>query len=391
MKKILLALVVISGLLFQGIYAEEEYINALWAHNMGGNVWEILHGDFTGDGIPEIIVASGCCGNPGYVTVFDVSGKIVWQAKMPYEVRALDIGDIDGDGKLDAVCAATDSKIYFISNKGEILKVFSDTGDVLKIKIADIDGDGKNEVITGSSHIRIFKNMEEVKSYSTSNRIMDLNTYDLNGDKKLEIITGGLGNYVYVFDSELNLLWKNQSNSVVWGTIPFNYLGNTSILVLTKGYYVLDKDGNKVYQKNMDEYFIAGHDTGNMILLADGKGNVNSYDYSLNSLWNYKVEREVKDISSYREGNDVLILLGSMDENFYMLKGNGEFIGSATAGSYVSAVDSFNVKNKRYVVFGSFDDNVYAYYRETKNVPFYGAGTALAALMFYLYKRFSSS
>lgn len=391
MKKILLALVVISGLLLQGVYAEEEYINVLWAHNMGGNIWEILHGDFTGDGIPEIVVASGCCGNPGYVTVFDVSGKIVWQAKMPHEVRALDIGDIDGDGKLDAVCAGTDSKIYFISNKGEILKVFSDTGDVLKIKIADLDGDGKNEVITGSSHIRIFKNMEEVKSYSTSNRIMDLNVHDLTGDKKLEIITGGLGNYVYVFDSELNLLWKNQSNSVVWGTIPFNYLGETSILVLTKGYYVLDKDGNKVYQKNMDEYFITGHDAGNMILLADAKGNVNSYDYSLNSLWNYKVEREVKDISTYREGNDVLILLGSMDENFYMLKGNGEFIGSAKAGSYVSAVDSFNVKNKRYVVFGSFDDNVYTYYRETKNVPFYGAGTALAALMFYLYRRFSSS
>lgn len=92
--------------------------------------------------------------------------------------------------------------------------------------------------------------MEEVKSYSTSNRIMDLNVHDLTGDKKLEIITGGLGNYVYVFDSELNLLWKNQSNSVVWGTIPFNYLGETSILVLTKGYYVLDKGGNKVYQKH---------------------------------------------------------------------------------------------------------------------------------------------
>ena len=91
MKKILLALVVISGLLLQGVYAEEEYINVLWAHNMGGNIWEILHGDFTGDGIPEIVVASGCCGNPGYVTVFDVSGKIVWQAKMPHEVRALDI------------------------------------------------------------------------------------------------------------------------------------------------------------------------------------------------------------------------------------------------------------------------------------------------------------
>jgi hypothetical protein len=118
---------------------------------------------------------------------------------MPYEVRTLDIGDIDGDGKLDAVCASTNTKIYFISNSGEIVKVFPDSGDVLKIKIADIDGDGKNEVITGSTYIRIFKDMEEVANYSTSNRVMDINVNDINGDKKLEIITGGLGNYVYVF------------------------------------------------------------------------------------------------------------------------------------------------------------------------------------------------
>jgi len=386
-KKILLAIFVISGLLLQGVYAEEEYINKLWTHNMGGNVWEILHGDFTGDGVPEVVVASGCCGNPGYVTVFDTEGVIVWQAKMPYEVRTLDIGDIDGDGKLDAVCASTDTKIYFISNSGEIVKVFPDSGDVLKIRIADIDGDGKNEVITGSTYIRVFKDMEEIANYSTSNRVMDINVNDINGDKKLEIITGGLGNYVYVFDSGLNLLWKNQSNSVIWGTIPFNYLGNPSILVLTRGYYVLDKDGNKVFQKNMDEYFISGHDTGNMILLADGKGNLNSYDYSLNDLWNYKVEKEVKDIYSYKEGNEMIILLGSMDENFYMIKGDGKFIGSAKAGSYVSAVDSFNVQNKRYVVYGSFDDNVNTYYRETKNVPFYGFGTVLAALIYFLYRR----
>jgi hypothetical protein len=229
--------------------------------------------------------------------------------------------------------------------------------------------------------------MEEVANYSTSNRIVDLNFNDINGDKKLEIITGGLGNYVYVFDSELNLLWKDQSNSVVWGTIPFNYLGDPSILVLTRGYYVLDKEGNKVFQKDMDEYFITGYDTGNMLLLADGKGNLNSYDYSLNDLWNYKAEQEVKDIYSYKEGNEVLILLGSMDETFYMIKGDGKFIGSAKVGSYVSSVDSFSVKNKRYVVYGSFDDHVYTYYRETKNVPFYGFGTVIAALIYFLYRR----
>ncbi|KYC44646.1 MAG: FG-GAP repeat protein [Candidatus Methanofastidiosum methylothiophilum] len=387
MKKYMLAIFVIFGLLLQGVYAEEEYINRLWVHNMGGNVWKVMHGDFTGNGVPEIVVASGCCGNPGYATVFDVSGAIVWQAKMPYEIRALDIGDINGDGKLEAVAADTNSKIYFISNKVEVTEVFPDSSSVQMIKIADIDGDGKDETITGSSYIRVFKNTKEIANYSTANRISDINVYDLTGDKNLEIITGGLGNNVYVFDSALNLLWTHRSNSVVWGTIPFTYLGNKSVLVLSRGYFVLDKEGNKVFEKPMDDYFITGHDTGNMILLADGKGNLKSYDYSLNELWSFKAEKEIKSISSYKEGNEMIILFGSMDENFYMIKGDGKYIGQAKAGSYVSTVDSFNVKNKRYVVYGSFDDNVYTYYREIKNVPFYGIGTVLAALMYYLYRK----
>ncbi len=387
MKKILLAMFIISALMLQGVYAEEEYIEKIWAHNLGGNVWDVLHGDFTGDGVPEIVVASGCCGNPGYVTVFDTKGEIVWQAKMPYEVRAVDIGDIDGDGTLEAVASATNSKIYFISNKGEIVKIISDTSDVSRIKIGDLDGDGKNEVVTGSNYIRVFRNMEEDANYSTANRISDIDFYDINGDKKLEIITAGLGNYVYAFDSDLNLLWRSHSNQVVWGAIPFTYQGNPSILVLARGYFVLDKDGNTISKKDMDDYYITGHDTGSMILLADGKGDLNSFDYSLKELWSFQAEKEIKDISSYKEGSETIILFGSMDENFYMIKGDGKFIGSAKVSSYVSCVDSFNVKNGRYVVYGSFDDNIYTYYRETKNVPFYGFGTVLAALMYFLYRR----
>jgi len=137
----------------------------------------------------------------------------------------------------------------------------------------------------------------------------------------------------------------------------------------------------------MDDYYITGHDTGSMILLADGKGDLNSFDYSLKELWSFQAEKEIKDISSYKEGSETIILFGSMDENFYMIKGDGKFIGSAKVDSYVSCVDSFNVKNGRYVVYGSFDDNIYTYYRETKNVPFYGFGTVLAALMYFLYRR----
>lgn len=388
MKKFLLIIFVIFGLLIPAVYGE-EYIEKLWTHNMGGNVWEILHGDFTGDGVPEIVVASGCCGKPGYVTVFDTSGNIIWQVEIPKEVNSLAIGDIDGDGKLDAVTGSKDANIYFISNKGEIIKKYADGSDILVIKIIDFDGDGKNEVITGSTYVRVFKNMELYKEFSTENRIFDIDFYDINGDKKLELITGGLGNFVYVFDANLNLIWKERSNTVVWGTIPFNYNGNPVILVLSRGFYGLDKDGKRIasMEKLVDDYYINGYDAGNIIVISDGKGNVTSYDYSLKELWKFKAEKEVKDFYSYNEGNEKIIMMGSMDENFYMVKGDGSFIGSAKAGSYVSAVDSFTNKNKRYVIYGSFDDNVYTYYRETKNVPFYGFGTIIAALLYLIYRK----
>ncbi|HQQ49372.1 MAG TPA: hypothetical protein PLJ72_06925 [Methanofastidiosum sp.] len=390
MKKILLAVLIVFGLLLPGVYGEDEYINKLWTHNLGGNVWEILHGDFTGDGKDEIVVASGCCGNPGYVTVFDTEGEIVWQAKLAKEVNSLGIGDINGDGKLEAVTGSKDSHIYFISNSGEVIKNQADSGDILVIKIADLDGDGKNEVVTGSTKIRIFKDMELYKEFGTENRITDIDLYDINGDKKLEIVTGGLGNFVYALDSDLNLLWKDRNNSSVWGTVPFTYNGSTAILVQTRGYYALDKEGKRIpsIEKLNDEYFISGYDAGNMIILSDGKGNTVSYDYALKELWKFKAEKEIKDFYSYTEGNQKIIMMGSMDESFYMVKGDGSFIGSAKAGSYVSAVDSFSYKDKRYVVFGSFDDNVYTYYREIKNVPFYGAGTIIAALIYLLYKKF---
>ena len=285
MKKILLTVLIVFGLLLPGFYGEEEYIDKLWTHNLGGNVWEILHGDFTGDGKDEIVVASGCCGNPGYVTVFDTEGEIVWQAKLAKEVNSLAIGDINGDGKLEAVTGSKDSHIYFISNSGEVIKNQADSGDILVIKIADLDGDGKNEVVTGSTKIRIFKNMELYKEFGTENRITDIDLYDINGDKKLEIVTGGLRNFVYALDSELNLLWKDRNNSSVWGTVPFTYNGSTAILVQTRGYYAIDKEGKRIpsIEKLNDEYFISGYDAGNMIILSDGKGNTISYDYALRS------------------------------------------------------------------------------------------------------------
>lgn len=388
MKRIF-GLFIIFGLLVQGVYAQEEYANSLWSHDLKGNVWSVMHGDFTGNGVPEIVVASGCCANPGYVTVFDVSGSIVWQARIPNEIRAMDIGDVTGDGKLDAVVASTDRKVYFVSNNGEIIDSYTDSSMVYVIKILDLDGDGKNEVVTASNNIRIFKNMKEVASYTTANRITELHFYDLTRDNTLEIISGGLGNFVYVFrfDGELDLLWRYSHNQVVWGTLPFEYMGERSLLVLTRGFFVLNEKGEKIFQVTDNNYFVRGYDSKNMLLIADDQGFLKSYDYYLNSLWSFNAGREIKDIKSYRDENENYILLGSMDNNAYLLKDDGVLVQSLGARSYISSVDTFTAKNRRYLVYGSFDDNVYTYYRETKRVSLYGFGTVLAALIYLLYKK----
>ncbi len=135
------------------------------------------------------------------------------------------LGDLDGDGDLDAYIANSShngadpaDQVWMNDGNG----VFSDSGQKLgdqyslTVDLADIEGDGDLDVITGNwkSSIRIWLNNgkgifldSEVVSESISNAGLEIIDVDLDGDMDIAVSAntwdGGDG---------FGKLWKNQQN-----------------------------------------------------------------------------------------------------------------------------------------------------------------------------------
>ncbi len=128
---------------------------------------EALWGDFDGDGEPELAVAAGFSQTNGYrVQVMELDGTLSWEvipgsaSGIPYTMHAA--ADIDADGALDIVVGGGYGEITAYSGvDGALLSgfpVYLDAGlaeterhenmrRVLQILLGDIDGDGNVEAV----------------------------------------------------------------------------------------------------------------------------------------------------------------------------------------------------------------------------------------------------
>jgi hypothetical protein len=151
-------------------YVDGQYVQSIVEDDPASHAKEILAVDMDGDGRVEIYAALEAkelrrdftSDYPGYLNsyTFDAAGKVTRAQVMDLKgamCRFLDVGDIDGDGKLQIVAATSRDGIYSFDRddagewtRRKVAGGFRSSGFEHAMVLADLNGDGIEEVIAGS-------------------------------------------------------------------------------------------------------------------------------------------------------------------------------------------------------------------------------------------------
>ena len=195
--------------------------------------------DLNGDTYPDIVVPGVWLENPlGNVLVKDWKTHLVgtWN-----EYAAIDVGDMDQDGKVDIVMAVSEQvgKIAWFKNPGDAANHWEeyiiDEGPVDSahaLRVADMDGDGRLDVVTsefrGAGRLLVYHQKSQphlwVRQVVGTPALHNITVGDLDGDSDSDIagtITFGKGN-VEVWENRLTTLGLPQETGkkilIFWKT-----------------------------------------------------------------------------------------------------------------------------------------------------------------------------
>jgi len=209
-------------------------------------------GDLNLDGKPDLVASrSGTTSNIVYVLTNtssvgspNFSAPLILTLDIIQGAREVGIVDMNGDGKPDIVVTnSATNNIYIFKNEssGGTLTInptptkiaVTGASETLALELQDMDGDGKTDIVVTrnqSSDIFLLKNISTTSSFAFSNitkiplpgQFNDLATADFNRDGKLDIVTTSLfsgqmlvllnksSSTAFVFDPPITLATDSQ-------------------------------------------------------------------------------------------------------------------------------------------------------------------------------------
>ncbi len=212
-------------------------------------------GDIDGDGLDDFYVVNISNGDLTAFRNTSTSGTVSYDTQVDVitslsnVLYGAELGDVDGDGKLDILAAGADSIIIALntSTVGSISfgapQGFVGLGG--NVHMADFDGDGNDDVIAGGkdddnlTYFSVLRNTSTVGNISLvsgvnfqigSSELWSIQTSDIDGDGKLDLVAGASGdNYAAVFRNTSsgpgNIAFDTRTELAVRG----QYANNTAI------------------------------------------------------------------------------------------------------------------------------------------------------------------
>jgi hypothetical protein len=307
------------------------------------------------------------------------------------EIRALALGDTDGDGVQNIVIGSgivgtVKDYVYSSVNCTGVWQsrfTYSNGGSVEDLEVADLDGDNKSEILLNGIRSRALTPKEPRNVVTLlDGRIFNLKWYDsdlcppttvvssvdLNGDGRLNVVagseTGRVCAYKDITSKISSILWSFKAAHKVVYLSPIDVEGDgkNEVVVLGNGpdsaiLYVLDSDGDKRWSVRIPESLYTAS-AGDLVASADldgdeikdfvvpGGRSFTAYSTVNGKLWEYNLTEDSGRptiVEALPSGNGGYVVLAAARPNIYAFDGKGNLLFRSEVNTTIYSLSSGDV------------------------------------------------